>query len=169
MDYYGTVAGYKDYHTVRGRAAQIATQDDDEIEAALLVSSEYIDGRYGPTWLARHYRTGGRDQERVWPLLAFVDASGYALATDTVPKEVERATYEAAFRQAENPGSLTVDYTPGKYKQASVDGAVSVTYADFASSFDVQLQIPAIDKILQQLITGHNMLVSSMSGSVLRV
>lgn len=168
-DFYGTVAGYKDYHTARGRGALIADQDDDEILAGLLVGSEYIDGRYGPIWLDAHFRTGGREQERVWPLLAFVDASGYALPSDIVPKEVEKATYEAALRDIENPGSLMVDYTPNKYKSAAVDGAVSVTFAEFYSSSDVQLTIPDIDRILQQLISDNNGFSSSLTGAVNRV
>lgn len=168
-DFYGTVDGYKEYHNARGRGTIIADQDDDEIAAGLLIGSEYIDGRYGPIWLNSHFRTGGRNQERVWPLLAFVDASGYALPSDIVPVEVEKATYEAAFRQVENPGSLMVDYTPNKYKSASVDGAVSVTFAEFYSSADVQLTIPDIDRILQQLISGNNGFSSSLSGDVNRV
>lgn len=169
-DFYGTVAGYKTYHNARGRSLVIADQDDNEIQAALLVASEWIDARYRSVWISTGTtKVGMRAQIREWPRYAFVDAYGYAVPSDSVPIEVENATYEVALREVNVPGSLSQDYTPPKYKSASVDGAVSVTYNTGVDASDLQVEIPVIDGILAPLLgfegAGN---LSAMSGRVVR-
>lgn len=169
-DFYGTIQGYKDYHTTRGRATEIATQDDTEIQAALLVASEWIDAQYRSVWISTGTtKVGQRAQIREWPRYAFVDAYGYAVPSDSVPIEVNNATYEVALREVITPGSLSQDFTPAKYKSASVDGAVSVTYNTDISATDVQIEIPVIDGILAPLLGFEGVgNMSAMSGRVVR-
>lgn len=162
-DFYGTATGYKAYHLARGR---IAIEDDDEIEVALLIASEWIDGCYLSSF--NGYKVGQRDQIREWPRTGAYDIYGYPVSYESVPREVENATYEAAQRQLQSPGSLLKDYTPNQYKRVAVDGAISVDYAAFASSSDIQTQFAIIDQILAPLImTDGN--VSNLSGRAVRV
>lgn len=167
-DFYGTAAGFIAYHTARGRATAIADFDDPEIEAALLIASEWLDGKYFVNFSG--YKTGQRDQIREWPRYGTFDNEGFSLPSDAVPREVENATYEAALTQLVSPGSLSVTFTPGKYKSARVEGAVSVEFAQFSSAFDIQTQFPIIDAILAPILSGYGSnAFSAMSGAGVRV
>ena len=163
MPDYGTVAGFRAYHIARGRNTD--EWDDDEVEAAKLIASEWLDGRYRGQFPG--LKVGQRAQVREWPRNGGVDRDGYAIPAGSVPAEVENATYEATLRQLATPGSLSVDWTPPKYKRASVDGAVSVEYAMFAGAADVQTRFIVIDDILATILTGCGD-TSSLSGATAR-
>ena len=163
---YGNAAGFIAYHTARGRAAQIASYDEDDIDPALVVASEWLDARYRSSFPGT--KVGMRQQEREWPRVSGVDIYGYSIPWEVVPVEVENATYEAALRAMVKPGSLTVDYTPNKYKAVSIDGALSVQFASFGGAMDVQLDIAIVAQILAPLLTGSGS-VSSLSGGLSRV
>lgn len=164
---YGTVDGFNTYHEARGRSVAAFT-DDDEIEAAKLVASEWIDARYRSLFPGT--KVGMRAQVREWPRVGGMDRDAYAIASDVPPVEVINAAYEATYRQLVSPGSLSVDWTPPKYKSAAVTGAVSVTYAEFAEWSDVQTRFAIIDEILAPILTGaYGAEVSSLSGPTLRV
>ena len=162
---YGSAVGFTAYHTARGRAAQIADYDDDEITPALIVASEWLDARYRSSFPGT--KVGMREQVREWPRVGGTDADGYAIASSVVPVEVENATYEAALRVLVKPGALSVDYTPPKYDSVSIDGAIAVKYARFNGAMDVQLNIPVVGQILSPLLTGSGV-GSSLSGAVFR-
>lgn len=164
-EFYGTVAGYRAYHLARDN--DIPVSDDSDIAAALLVGSEFIDARYRSSFGG--LKIVGRSQVREWPRSGVVDVYGNAVAADEIPREIERATYEAALRQLALPGALFVDYTPNKYSQASVEGAVSVTFAKFGSASEIQTQFSIIDAILAPLISAANGNFSSFSGDAVRV
>lgn len=162
---YGTAAGYEAYHLERDNDIP-ADSAEDEINAALLVASEWIDAIYGLQFPG--LKVGMRSQVREWPRTGAYDRYGYVVASDAVPREIEQATYEAAWRQLVSPGSLTLDYTPGKYKRASVDGAVSVEFANFSSAADFQKQFPIIDRIISPLLVGAGG-YSPLTGDAVRV
>lgn len=161
VEAYGTTEGFKTYHTGRGRAVAIADYEDEDIEAARLVGSEFVDGRYRLSFPGT--KVGMRAQVREWPRVGGVDRDGYAITADVVPTEIENATYEAALRQLQAAGSLIRDYTPNRYSRVQVDGAVSATYNTFNSAADAQPQYVAIDQILSPILTGSAS-VSSLSG-----
>lgn len=165
---YGSRAGFIEYHEARAREIP-ATWDNQFIDASLLVASEWIDNIYGSQFSGQ--KTGGFAQVREWPRLsayATVPPSPYLFDDDAIPDRVISATYEAAWRQATTPGSLQVDYTPGKYRSVSVDGAVSVDYALFLQASDVQTQIGIIDSLLWPLLNGPNGGMSTLSGGTNR-
>lgn len=164
VDFYGTVEGFNEYHTARG--SDVSDYSDEEIGAALVVASEWLDGRYADAF--GYYKTDGRDQVRSWPQLNYTDRFGYAVVSTAVPTEVENATYVVAFKSLETPGVLNEDYTPNKYKRVAVDGAVSVEFNQFNSAYDAQTQFTIIDQILAPLIAGAMGSVSSLSGKVCR-
>jgi len=168
MDHYGSYEGFIEYHEARGREIP-DTWDNDFIEAALLVATEWLDGVYGPSLSGE--KVGGFTQTLEWPRLnAFTNTCPiYIFPQDEIPVRVINATYEAAFRQGTSPGSLSVDYTPGKYKSVTVEGAISVDYAQFSSSSDIQVQIGIIDRLMYPLLTGTGSGFSPLSGGVSRV
>lgn len=169
MTIYGSNEGFQEYFESRGQDIP-GTWDDTYIAAALLVASEWVDGVYGPQFSG--YKTGGYNQEREWPrAAAYANVYPcYNFANTDIPDRVVNATYEAAFRQATTPGSLSVDYVPGKYKSVSVDGAISVDYAQFSSTSDVQMQIAVIDVLLWPLLNAPGSGgFSGLSGPAARV
>lgn len=152
MEHYGSVQGFKEYHIKRNNEVP-ATLDDDEILSALIVASEWIDNNYGNLFVG--WKTGGFLQDRQWPRISATivqKMNVYTFPKDAIPFQVEYAVYEAALRQAVAPGSLSVDYTPGKYKKVAIEGAVSVEYAGFAFASDAQTVYPIIDMWLSVLL-----------------
>lgn len=165
MDYYGTAADFRLYHEARGRDVS-AYDVDADIEAALLVASEWIDAVYFPaSW--PYYKTGGSAQVRRWPSIGIIDKFSYVVPSDAVPVLVERATYEASLRELQSPGALVQDYTPNKYKSVNIQGSVSVVYADRGQAANVQTQFLIIDQILDPLLAGSSA-ISGLSGAVAR-
>lgn len=166
MTIYGSAAGFRIYHEARGRDVS-AYDDDAEVDAAGLVASEWLDNTYRS--LFKGYKVGDRDaQDREWPRYAVYDPYGRAVSSESVPVEVDNATYEAQLRQLQVPGSLTVDYTPSKYKRVAIAGSVSVEYAGFNQSYETQAQITIVGEILSPLLGGSGS-YASLSGSNARV
>lgn len=152
MMYYGNAEGFKEYHTQRGREISVEWTDE-QIESALLVSSEWLDLRYGNAWVG--YKLSYQ-QEREWPREAAVVQTFpyYVFRSDEIPEPVIKATYEAALRELTEKGSLTVDYTPNKYKSVRVEGAISVEYSNVFYASDVQKVIPVVDELMVNLLQG---------------
>ena len=164
-----TVDGFAVYHEARGREIP-GTWDDEKIEASLLNASEWIDDRYGPSFLG--YKTDGFLQDREWPRTTAVVTTSippYIIGNDVIPERVIHAVYEAAWRDAGVPGSLSVDYTPNKYNSVSIDGAVSVEYANINFASDIQMTIPVIDALLAPLLDLNVTGFSAYSGASSRV
>jgi hypothetical protein len=166
-DFYGTAAGFRAYHTARGRELIVADDDDAEINAKLLIASEWIDGKFRASFGGS--KVGQRAQVREWPRNGAMDRDWYSIAADSVPVEAINATYEAALRELVTSGSLSIDWTPGKYKRVSVDGAISVEYASFDSVADIQTQFAIIEQIIAPILNGRGGNLSGLSGAITRV
>lgn len=162
-DFYGTVNGYKAYTTERNITRP--SDDDNIIQAALIVASEWLDAIYRSSFPG--LKVGQRDQQREWPRTGAQDVYGYSIPSDSVPREIEYATYEASLREMTTPGCLSRDYTPPRYKQASVTGAVSVTYSSFDSVRDAQIKFQKIDEHLSTILRADR--DSGLVGSANRV
>lgn len=165
-----TVAGFTQYQTERGRDLP-GTWDSEHIGAALLVASEWIDHVYGSVFVGQ--KTAGFLQEREWPRInaTVYDSKGrtsYTFPNDVIPAAIVNAVYEATYRQAVTPGSLMVDYKPGKYKRVSVD-TLSVEYTHFSFAAQTQATFPIIDSILLPLFDIHAASNSIYSGAINRV
>lgn len=138
-DYYGTVADADAYHAARGNTAWAGYGEPAKL-AALTRASSYVDGLgqqpdgYGG-WrvLFPGTRTGGRAQGLAWPRTGAFDNEGTAIAANEVPREVELATYEAALREAAEPGSTSPDYTPGSTVKREKLDVIETEYAVPAS------------------------------------
>lgn len=148
-EFYGTVEGFRAYHAARDKT--LAVRDDDEVEADLLIASEWLDARFRSSFGG--LKLGGREQVREWARSSAYDIHGNLISG--IPHEVENATYEAAAIQGAAPGSLSVNFTPGRYKSASIDGAVSVEFASFNSAADIQSEYAIVSEILAPILTGR--------------
>lgn len=162
---YGSAAGFSSYHTARGRTID-ESWDDTAIESALLVASEWIDGRYHKKFIG--YKTGGFTQTREWPrTTAYTNEDPiYVFANDEIPDILADATYEAAWREINDRGSLFVDFSAAKYNSVTVQGAISVEYNNSLTVQDVQKQIQIIDQILYPVFDIHKMQGALSGGSV---
>jgi hypothetical protein len=147
--HYGTEAGFESYCIQMGY-----TPVAGEVNPALERSSLWLDNTYGPRYPG--VPTDGRDQDLGWPRTGAVDCKGHVIASDEIPVEIQRSTYEATLRELAKPGSLSPDVTVGRVqKSVSVSGAVSVTYADEGGV--VQSQKPTltvVDSMLSCLLGG---------------
>lgn len=163
MEFYGSASAYQAYHLARGR--DDSARSDADVETALLVASEWLDAMY--SWPGHIYRTDPyARQARAWPRSEAYDRDGFAIDYRTVPVEVERATYEVAYRWLTDPSVLTPDFTPEKYRRVSIDGALSVEFRGLDAA-QVQKQFPALGVVLAPLLGGSN--ASSLSVSTVRV
>lgn len=148
---YGDTEGFQSYWNDRGQQVAIIAFDDDQISAALLVASGYLDAAFMSQWMGLKH--DGRAQIREWPRDGVQDIYGYAIDNTVPPREVVNATYEAALRQLQTPGVFFKDYNPSKYKSVSVSGAVAAVFA-VGSAYDFQTQMPQIAAILMPILTG---------------
>lgn len=164
-DFYGTVAEFKTYFAAR--AIDVSAYTDPAIGAALIVASEWLDASFRDGFAG--LKVGLRAQIREWPRTGAVDIYGYAISQLSVPQEMNEATYQTALRQLQSPGSLTVDFTPSKYKAASVDGAVAVTFANFSFAEDVQTQFPIVAQTIGPILAAYGVGSSIFSGRIARV
>lgn len=163
MSSYGTLAASKTYHAERGNTAWAAA-DDADLTIALLRGSEYVDGRYRAAFPG--YKTGERAQVREWPRTGATDASGYLIAEDAEPVEVEYATYEAALRELATPGSLMPDVTPAtQIKRERIEGIIDTEYVTPSGAASARPVIAVIDAIMAPLIGSGS---SPFAGSSVR-
>lgn len=162
MSFYGNATDYKAYHAARGRDE--SARDDADVNVALLVASEWLDGSFGHRWPG-HKVASTATQERDWPRSWVEDRDGFPVSSTSVPIEVERATYEAAYRELAESGSLVTDYTPHKYSEVSIEGALRVKYRALDAA-TVQKQFPAIGNALARIMGGAGNVSSLSIGSV---
>lgn len=151
---YGTLTEADAYHAARGRA-DWTDGNADAREAALVRGSDYVDQRYTATGCATTFpgrRAGGRAQEREWPRTGATDREGNAIPDDSVPPEVVRAAYEAAYREFLAPGSLSPDYVPAENVTREKVGPIDITYGDSSGGQPNRPVVPVIDEILAGLL-----------------
>lgn len=120
-------------------------------EAALRRATGWLDATYMARWPG--VRAHGRDQALQWPRTGAEDIDGNPIGDDEIPAELIDALCEAACRELATTGALSPDVVPAQIVQsASVDGAVSVTYAGKPTAADMMPIITTVDNILAPLI-----------------
>jgi len=152
------------YATARGLTFANSTAG----EQALRRATTWLDGTYRARFSGD--RLNGRDQALEWPRTDAVDAEGFDVADDAVPSEIIRATCEAAVIELATPGDLSPTITPGKIIQsASVDGAVSVSYAENYGGVNCMRPAPTvIDDILASLLGNRQNSGTALFGTGVR-
>lgn len=156
-EHYGAADQFRAYCDDRGIIIPEGTPLDDRV--SLVIASEWLDYTFRDAFPG--VKLLGRAQEREWPRMLTVEFDAI------IPKEVLYATFEAAAIQANSPGSLSVNYTPNKYKSLSVDGAVSIEFRNFDSAEETQTDYIRIRQILAPILTGGGN-ASRITGSSFR-
>lgn len=149
-DSYVSLTDAAAYATARGLTW---TGTDAEKEVALRVATSFIDANYRGRFSGRRLR--GYAQALEWPRSYAYTALDppEAIASDAVPREVVAATVEVASRERANPGSMSPDVTTSQIiKKVSVEGAVSVEYADPGGAYDQGVVITSLDGILAPIL-----------------
>ncbi|MBX4872699.1 MULTISPECIES: DnaT-like ssDNA-binding protein [Rhizobium] len=127
---YGTDEAAQSYWTAAGYVVPDGTSAD-QITAARRRGSLVID-RYEPRFTGK--RTGGYAQERAWPRTGATTYYGEAIPSDAVPLAIENASYEAAFLELTNPGSLSPVVTGSSIIKREKVGQLEVEYATSSST-----------------------------------
>ena len=95
------------------------------------------------------------EQENSWPRTGATDIYGNAFATNVIPLAVERATYEAAFFESTNPGSLNETIQAGRIIKSETIGPISTTFMDTKdASTATRYLIPTVETRLASVLTG---------------
>lgn len=123
MNHYGTLAGALEYNAIaaNGAAWSADSVTDEQRTAALIRASRSLDGLYGNRYPGTP--TAGRNQSLAWPRTGAEDhCAQEVLPSDTVPIEIEQATYALALVELQTPGASSPSFTPGAVnKREQVD------------------------------------------------
>ncbi len=127
---YGDEAGFTDYAEVAGYVFPDGTTDAQK--AAARQRGALVIDRYEPRFSGR--RTGGFAQERAWPRTGATTYNGEAIPSDEIPIAIVNASYEAAFLELTNPGSLSPVVTGSSTVKREKVGQIEVEYATSSST-----------------------------------
>ncbi|MCS0459529.1 DnaT-like ssDNA-binding protein [Rhizobium favelukesii] len=126
---YGNNADFTAYADAAGYVFPDGTTDAQKT-AARQRGSLVID-RYEVRFSGK--RTGGYAQERAWPRTGASTYYGEAIPSDVIPVAIENASYEAAFLELTNPGSLSPVVTGSATVKREKLGQLEVEYQDTAT------------------------------------
>ena len=152
MSNYGTIGGATTYFAERGMDDWKKCGNDDERLEALVRGSLYIDWAYRMAFPGE--KTGLRSQVLEWPRTDAVDIEGLTIGQNEIPREVEWAAYEAAYRELTSPNSLLPDYDPSSQTKREKVDVIEGEYTAAHGSQSVIPQIPRIYSILEPVLTG---------------
>lgn len=127
---YGNNADFTAYAAAAGYVFPDGTTDDQKT-AARQRGSLVID-RYEPRFSGT--RTGGFAQERAWGRTGATTYYGEAIPDGTIPVAIVNASYEAAFIELTNPGSLSPVVTGNAAVKREKVGPLETEYATSSST-----------------------------------
>lgn len=127
---YGTNSAAQAYWAVSGYVVPNGT-DEAKITAARQRGSLVID-RYERFFSGK--RTGGYQQERAWGRTGASTYYGEAIPSGEIPVAIVNASYEAAFLELTNPGSLSPVVTGSATVKREKIGQLEVEYAASSST-----------------------------------
>lgn len=137
MEGYGDDEGFLDYierHGYDTSAFSTAT----DYSAARLRGSQYVDGTYEARFLGR--MVDWPDQERSWPRNGVPGVD-----SDDIPNRVVWASYEAAYLEITNPGSLSAIMAANERVVEVRAGSAGVKFSSEGSTLEGM--IPMVSKI----------------------
>jgi hypothetical protein len=126
---YGNNAGFTAYAEAAGYVTPDGTTD--EQKAAARQRGSLIVDRYEPKFSGR--RTAGYAQERAWPRAGASTRWGEAIGEADIPVVIVNASYEAAFLELTNPGSLSPVVIGSEVVKREEVGPLKVEYAASSS------------------------------------
>lgn len=121
---YGTNEAFTAYAEAAGYVFPEGTTETQKT-AARQRGSLFID-RYEPRFSGS--RAGGYAQERAWPRTGASTYYGEAIPSDVIPVAIENASYEAAYLELTNPGSLSPVVTGSSTVKREKVGSLEVEY-----------------------------------------
>jgi hypothetical protein len=124
---YVSNATFRSYMEARARSYK---DDDDLIDASIVVASDYVDQRFR----YKGRKQGGRDQRQQWPRIGCIDADRFAV--QGIPQEVKDACCEYAARAM--VAALNPDPTQDPSLQRIVKQKVSVGPIDEETEFSAE-------------------------------
>ncbi|RVJ72225.1 DnaT-like ssDNA-binding protein [Sinorhizobium medicae] len=127
---YGDNAGFTSYAEAAGYVFPDGTTDAQKT-AARQRGSLVID-RCEPKFSGR--RTDGYSQERAWPRTGAATYYGEAIPSNEIPVAIINASYEAAFLELTNPGSLSPVVTGAQTVKREKIGQLEVEYSTSSST-----------------------------------
>ena len=127
---YGSDDAFKAYAEAAGYVLPDGTTDA-QISAARQRGALAID-RYEPRFSGK--RTAGFQQQRAWPRTGATTQWGEALPSADVPTGIENASYEAAWLELVNPGSLSPVVIGSEVVKREKVGPLETEYAASAAS-----------------------------------
>lgn len=156
-DSYASVADCDAYHSALGNSVWTGTTQAKE--EALRRATIWLDARYRARWTG--LPTNNRDQSLDWPRLDVYDVDGYEVNSLIIPREIVKATCEAALRELQAPGSLAPDIVPGTVKVLTGVGDITWTpLRNGASASEMVPLVVSIDNALSGLIRiGSNLVM----------
>lgn len=145
---YGDNAALDAYLTEVGYVLPEGTTDAQKT-AGRQRGSLYID-RFEPQFTGS--RTGGYQQDRAWPRTTATTYYGEVIDSVTVPTPVVNASFEAAYLEIVEPGSLAPIFTPSEQASREKVGPLEVEYKD--TSFKTREQMIALSSPVILTIEG---------------
>jgi len=144
MSGYGDDTGFEAWMTATGRSVPVSAPSSAVLRQR---ASDYLDALYGARFTG--YPTGGLDQERAWPRTG-ATAQGQAIASDVIPPAVVRASYAAAWHEANNAGSLSVATSAAAAVKREEVGMIKTEYFGAGASAidDATVRISGVDGLL---------------------
>lgn len=156
---YGTDAEFQSWLTNNGFVLPV---DAPNLAVLRQRGSDYVDATYASRLLCTQ-PTGGIEQERAWPRV------GGAWPDDAIPSAWVRASYRAAFLDAQNPGSLWTTTNPNaRIKRQKVDGAVEREFFDNGASASGNGSGAVVDSIIDGIVGPYLCSEEDHSGLFLR-
>lgn len=144
MSGYGDDAGFEAWMTATGRSVPVSAPSSAVLRQR---ASDYLDALYGAQFTG--YPSGGLDQERAWPRTG-ATAQGQAIASDVIPAAVVKASYAAAWHEANNAGSLSVATSAAAaVKREKIDVIETEYFGGGASAIDdATVRLSGVDGLL---------------------
>lgn len=127
---YGTTAEFSTYAAAAGYVFPDGTTDAQK--AAAMQRGSLVIDRYERFFSGT--RTGGYAQERAWGRTGATTYYGEAIPDGDIPVAIINASYEAAFLELTNPGSLSPVVTGSSTVKREKVGQLEVEYAASSST-----------------------------------
>jgi len=153
-DALGTLAAFKAYHDARGN--DYSAYSDTAIEQSIRRGTVWVEGlgartkgRVGSRWPGAR---ASATQRREWPRSGALRVDGTAIASSTIPAEVEEAVFEAAFYDLGNSGLLHATVTPAEIATSEAVGPIKVSYATAEQHHAARVMLTVVDDLLSSIL-----------------
>lgn len=113
--------------------------------------SAYLDALYGAEFSGKP--TAGFDQERAWPRIG-AETRGASIPNDIIPGAIVRASYVAAWHEANYPGSLNVSASAAGVVKREKVGPIETEYFEGSgdATADATVRMSSIEGVIASFL-----------------